>query len=65
MMHINHNQKNISDKNIAQPPPVRCKRCGRSRRIEPSQGYYYSHTIGWVCRRELSRRKTDEREKKD
>ncbi len=65
MMHINRNQNTTSDKNIIQPPPVRCKRCGRSRRIQPSQGYYYSHTIGWVCRRELSRRKTDEREKKD
>jgi hypothetical protein len=35
------------------------KRNGRDRRSEPSEGFACVSTVGWICRREKTRRKDD------
>jgi hypothetical protein len=35
------------------------RRGNEDRRIEPCQGYAYVSVVGWICRREHSRRKDD------
>ncbi len=38
------------------------ERCGYDRREAPSEGYAYVSTVGWICRRENSRRSDDDDE---
>lgn len=35
-----------------------CRRTGERRKL-PSDGFAYISTVGWICRRERKRRKTD------
>jgi len=41
------------------PPDVLERRDGTDRRKAPACGYTYISTVGWICRREQSRRKDD------
>jgi len=59
MIQNSNKRTSMIGKDISRYPQVKCKRCGMTRRVKPSQGFYFSHTVGWVCRRELTRRKLD------
>jgi hypothetical protein len=41
-------------------PPVEMDKRSGERRQEDRGGYVYISTVGWICRRERSRRKSDE-----
>jgi hypothetical protein len=41
------------------PPDVLERRHGTDRRKAPACGYTYISTVGWICRREQSRRRDD------
>jgi hypothetical protein len=40
-----------------------CNRQRTNRRIHDSEGYLYLHTVGWICRRNTTRRKEDDLKK--
>ena len=50
-------KKDRMDDNIA--PEVYERRNGMDRRQTPAYGYTYISTVGWICRREQSRRWDD------
>ncbi len=41
------------------PPDIYERRNGTERRKEPSCGFTFISTVGWICRREQFRRKDD------
>jgi hypothetical protein len=56
-MYESAGRKKWSNKDL--PPETVKRRNGTERRQEPSSGFTYISTVGWICRREQFRRKDD------
>ena len=56
MQNVTRPEKDKVQPKLSQTPE---KRGGQERRKEPSCGFTCISTVGWICRRELLRRKDD------
>ncbi len=52
-------QQNNNHASTSGDEKLQIQRKRKNRRISNSQGYLYMHTVGWICRREKQRRKSD------